>query len=124
QIDSSRSTSASLARTNLRSAKSVCLHVPLSQWMRSAKRSGVAMTMSLRRSALVVTELLVAASIISACSIQGNKRGEPAIKAEPKGAAEAPCSKVVDKWGNTSVAGSLVEFLGVCLVANDCDPAQ
>ena len=41
------------------------------------------MTMSLRRSALVVAELLAAASIISACSIQGNKRGEPAIKAEP-----------------------------------------
>jgi len=181
----------------------------------------------------VVAELLAAASIISACSIQGNKRGEPAIKAEPNaevrartapapaaaaapgcfdkvcikdkpatlvnfrfdqvaapypdaascktynsdfpatntaarpclcdncfklqqqcdalkgcreelqcvldsgctdigscymnappGRPDAPCRAVVDKWGNTSIASTLVEYLGECAAANHCNAAQ
>lgn len=191
------------------------------------------MTMSLRRSALVVAELLAAASIISACSIRGSKQDEPApvpkaepparaVAAEPVATAQSalgcgdgdifqklcikdkpaklvnfrfdqipapyadaascktytseypttkpaaraclcdkcfklqqqcdalkgcqeelkcvldsgctdinscyindgPCRDVVDKWGNTSVASTLVEFLGECGVANGCTGAQ
>jgi hypothetical protein len=34
---------------------------------------------------------------------------------------DGPCRDVVDKWGNTSVASTLVEFLGACSVANGCN---